>query len=261
MYRISYFSKSGCPSSFRYQGGIAFLVRMYLCGRFRRFSFNFAISLVNSSHSLSTCSSSLPSGWWCRVSSRNSFFALWLAIFALLARITSISRITHPRAYCRSIFSRGALTLYDLLPLLCMLNVQLHVPRENGGIGCLASLCPRAFLRPADLLGIHRDRRVPPWVSFLFAAKPKAIRGAFFANWGNGEIDGRRGTLAPQDIRRGDSTHTANWQGGTVEKVRESRARTRRTRSQWVTLTARRESRPCNSQIEGPIAWSNLRTH
>lgn len=59
--------------------------QMYLCGRFRRFSFNFAISLVNSSHSLST-SSSLPSGWWCRVSSKSSFFVVWLAIFTLSAR-------------------------------------------------------------------------------------------------------------------------------------------------------------------------------
>jgi len=50
-----------------------------------------------------------------------------------------------------------------------------------------------------------------------------------------GEIDEHRDT-------RYTLRNTTNQQGGML-KVRELQARTRRTRSQWVTLIARRESR------------------
>lgn len=169
----------------------------------------------------------------------------------------------HSRVCSRLIFPHDTLTLYNLLHLLCMLNM-FHVPRRERKdrltADCLASPCPRSFLRRTDLLLIHRRLIKFRRISFSWNSrdKTKTDPKAFSFFFRLGERENRQ---APRHWHAGGNA--TNRQGRNVEssRIESSLARTRRTRSQWVTLTARRESRPCNSQIGGPIAWSNLRTH
>lgn len=158
----------------------------------------------------------------------------------------------------RSIFPRNALTF------LRILNRQPRISRKHGidwqRIFQFCHVWPRFFLRRFDLLVTQRTYRSP--LRFFFFVKSQH-KFSFYPSFPSI----RRSIEKPRVEEHLDrSGYRKNaWKARKSDKrrtikIRKPREKTR-ARSKWVTLTMRQENRPCNSQIEDPIAWSNLRTH